>query len=108
MLLLLLCSGTVKHAAITSSVPLLVWFLSSLYQEEFQLHADELLQSRQHLLNQPKDYKHELIYGADWTQIHKDSTQQPENWNTNSDLFEMKKRLKKKRNTEVEFLPALT
>lgn len=51
--------------------------LSSLYREEFQLHTDELLQSRQHLLNQPKDNKHKLIYGGDRTHIHKHLTQQP-------------------------------
>lgn len=39
--------------------------------------TDELLQSRQHLLNQPKHNKHKLIYGGDGTQIQKHSTQQP-------------------------------
>lgn len=48
----------------------------SLYQEEFQLHADKLHQSRIHLLNQAKDNKHELIYGRGRTQIQGDSTQQ--------------------------------
>lgn len=47
--------------------------LSSLYRDDFQLHADELLQSRQHLLNQPKNNKHKLIYGGVGTQIEETS-----------------------------------
>lgn len=73
--------------------------LSSLYREEFQLHTDKLLESRQHLLNQPKDNKHKLIYGSDTTQIHKHLTQQHREFGNTAVTFKneempLKKKLK--------------